>query len=550
MAGIGFELRKMIDHRKGFMAKVRAYACAGLISSGPWLMTILTLTLLSLAAPALGKRGDLSMFRALVTYAFAFSLILVGAVQMAITRRVADLLYSKKYDRVLPAFATALLVTSLIHGGVGVLFCAFAGFSVALSSVATALFSIIGMTWIALVWLSVAREYDAVLRAYIYGTLVSILGMFLVGIGNATVGVLGAYAMGQAFTLVLLLRCIVRGMEAGGARDWSILGSVTAFPTLVGMGLLYNAAIWVDKMIFWFRDGTGPHPWVRYHPLYDTCSFLAYLTVVPALAVNLIRLETSFYEHYRAYYGSILHGTPLKVIEEKRQRMFQNLQEGTIRLLRVQGAISILFILFAPFLIDFLELPPVAVRLFRLTCLGAFFHVMLLLTLLMQLYFDLRRQAMATSLVFFLLNGGLAWWSLSRGFQTFGVGYAIAGFLSLLFGYALLHRSLERLDYLTFTSQPIEIVPHDPKAVAVTDPKAAPAADTAAATPAPADPLLLPALTPSPSPILTSPLPIRSLPTRVWTRSWSCWLRHRCRRYPQVLHKMNRATRLPRRLRG
>ena len=42
MAGISFELRRMIDQRQGFLAKVRAYACAGLISSGPWLMTILT----------------------------------------------------------------------------------------------------------------------------------------------------------------------------------------------------------------------------------------------------------------------------------------------------------------------------------------------------------------------------------------------------------------------------------------------------------------------------------------------------------------------------
>jgi len=461
VAGIGFELRRMIDHRKGFMAKVRAYACAGLISSGPWLMTILTLTLLSLAAPALGERGDLSMFRALVTYAFAFSLILVGSVQMAITRRVADLLYAKKYDRVLPAFAAALLVTALAHAAVGSAFVALAGFPVALGCVGVALFSVIGMTWVSLIWLSVAREYDAVLRAYIYGTLVSILAMVVVGVQNATVGVLGAYTSGQAFTLMLLLRCIARGLEAGGVRDFSVLSSMRAFPSLVGMGLLYNAAIWVDKMVFWFRDGTGPHPWVRYHPLYDTCSFLAYLTVVPALAVNLIRLETSFYEHYRSYYGSILHGTPLKIIEEKRTRMFQNLQEGTIRLLRVQGAITVLFLLFAPFLVDLLELPPVAVRIFRLTCLGAFFHVMLLLTVLMQLYFDLRKEALFTSLAFFASNGALAWWSVSKGLATYGIGYAVASFFSLLLGYVLLHGRLERLDYLTFTSQPIDCPSRD-----------------------------------------------------------------------------------------
>ena len=133
---------------------------------------------------------------------------------------------------------------------------------------------------------------------------------------------------------MLLTRTIVRGMEADGRREFTVLRALRSFPRLVGVGLFYNLAIWVDKMIFWFRDGTGPHPFVQYHPLYDTCSFLAYLTVVPALAVNLVRLETAFYEKYRAYYGAILGGTPLSVIEDKRRRMLGNLEENVTRLLR------------------------------------------------------------------------------------------------------------------------------------------------------------------------------------------------------------------------
>ena len=455
MAGIGFELRSMIDQRQGFVAKVRAYACAGLISSGPWLMTILTLTLLNLAAPYLGGNSDFSMFRALVTYSFAFSLIIVGAGQMAFTRRVADLLYSHKYERVLPAFAATMLITGLVHAAIGTAFTYAAGFTPALACVAVSLFTIIGMTWLALIWLSVTRQYDDVLRAYIYGTLVAMAGMVLLSLDNAVVGILGAYTAGQAFTLMLLVRTILRGMESGGGRDFGIFGSLFQFPRLVLFGLFYNVAIWVDKMVFWFGDGVGPHPWVQYHPLYDTCSFLAYLTVVPALAVNLIRLETSFYEHYRAYYSAILGGTPLSVIEDKRQRMFENMRESTIRLIRVQGAITIAVIIFAPVIIKFLELPEIGTRVFRLTCLGAFFHVLLLTTVLMQLYFDLRKQAMATAAIFLLLNGGLAWWSVGRGIETYGIGYSIASFLSLLLGYTLLHRALERLDYLTFTNQPI-----------------------------------------------------------------------------------------------
>jgi len=456
MAGIGFELRRMIDERGGFLSKVRAYAAAGLISSGPWLMTILTLTLLNLLAPRFGVNAGIEMFRALVTYAFAFSLVLVGTGQMAVTRRVADLLYAHRYNRVLPAFTASMLVTGGLAFAIASIFCAVAGFEPALSLVAVSLFMIVSMTWLALTWLSVAREYDMVLRAYVYGTLVSVGGIVFCAITSDTVAVLAAYTAGQAFTLMVLTRTIVRGMEADGKRDFTVFRALLTFPRLVGVGLFYNLAIWVDKMIFWFRDGVGPHEMVQFHPLYDTCCFLAYLTVVPALAVNLVRLETSFYEKYREYYGAILAGTPLAYIEDKRTRMFETLQESTIRLLRVQGAITVLLIIFAPYFIDWLELPLAAIRIFRLACLGAFFHVMLLITILMQMYFDLRKQAMGTSLFFLLLNGGMAWWSVSTGPSTYGVGYAAASFVSLLLGYSLLHRSLEKLDYLTFTGQPID----------------------------------------------------------------------------------------------
>jgi hypothetical protein len=40
--------------------------------------------------------------------------------------------------------------------------------------------------------------------------------------------------------------------------------------------------------------------------------------------------------------------------------------------------------------------------------------------------------------------------------ETYGIGYCAASFLALLLGYSLLHRSLARLDYLTFTGQPID----------------------------------------------------------------------------------------------
>ena len=41
------------------------------------------------------------------------------------------------------------------------------------------------------------------------------------------------------------------------------------------------------------------------------------------------------------------------------------------------------------------------------------------------------------------------------GEYTYGVGYAIAALMSTVAGYVMLGKKLERLDFMTFTGQPL-----------------------------------------------------------------------------------------------
>src|SRR5262245_12559799 len=159
MAGIGFELRRMIDQREGLFARARAYVCAGLISAGPWLMTIFTLSIISLSGRAFGGDQGYETFRALVTFCYAFSLILVGLGQMAMTRRVADFLYTRQYPKVLSAFSASLITVASVSLVIGCIFTARAGFGLSISCLAVILFAVIGMTWVALIFLSIVREF-------------------------------------------------------------------------------------------------------------------------------------------------------------------------------------------------------------------------------------------------------------------------------------------------------------------------------------------------------------------------------------------------------
>ena len=449
MAGIGFDLRHTIETRPGVMTKVRAYASASLISSGPWIVTMVTLLVVSLTSESTLAEGQAKLFRSLVTYAFAFSLLTVGTVQMAFTRYVSDVLYSGKHEEILATYTTALRATGLFQAITALGFCYCAGFPPNLSFIFTSLYVVISATWLAVSWLTVIRQYDQILLAYLAGMGVSITAMSMWSFDVESS--LAAYVLGQGLTLGLLNRLIIRGTNQSRVRDSKILNSLRRYPDLVGVGLFYSGAIWIDKMMFWFRDGVAVHPWICYHPLYDTCCFLGYLTVVPAMAINLVHFETSFYEHHRAYYAAILSNMPLREIEWRRREMVACLRDGTVRLLRMQGWITAAAILFAQPVMEFFGMPEGAVRVFRVAALGAFFHVLLLVTVLVQLYFDLRREALFCSAVFFVANGALTWISMDLGIAFYGTGYTLAALGSLLLAFTMLVRSLGNLEFLTFS---------------------------------------------------------------------------------------------------
>ncbi len=452
MAGIGFQLRKMIESNTGLFSQLRIFASAGLISSGPWIVTMVGLLLVAMSGGELADNSHEEIFLGLVTYSFAFSLLTVGVLQMAFTRWLADELYSKRYERIVPCFISTLGFVAVLQTVVGWVYCSMSGFGPALSFAATALYVTVSLTWVAFIWLTIVKEFEKILIAYIMGMVLSWISIHAMGDGTGVPGALAAYGSGQALTLVLLIGLVIRGAERGTESSVAIFGSLNKYRKLVGVGFFYSGAIWVDKMVFWFLEGENHYGSIWFHPLYDNASFFAYMTIIPALALNLVFVETTFYDAYRSYYASILNGFPLPVIEERREKMTRVLREGAIRLIRVQGAVTAFCIILAPLLFEFLGLPELAVRVFRFCCLGALFHVLTLVSILILLYFDCRRQVLVTCIFFFIANLGLAMWSATEGMQTYGIGYAVACFLTLLLAFTQLSKCLVRLEYRTFAT--------------------------------------------------------------------------------------------------
>lgn len=452
MAGIGFELRSAVDPESGLLSRAKAWTAACLISSGPWIVTVAVLSYLQVASRWLGAEADHTRFHGLVTWCFAFSLLVVAVLQMPLSRRLADQLWSRQHDRVLPGLVAALALTGTFQVIVGAVFVSFLDLTQIAKLMVVALYLTCTWTWVALIWLGVTRNVSSALVAYGVGAFITVGLTLLPSMAGDLESLLFIFTAGQAMTLLCLLGAIVRGVHPSDERATTLVNGALGFPLLVATGLFYGLGMWVDKFAFWLADGViidGP---LRHHPLYDSSSFLAYATVIPALAIHLVRMETTFYEDYRSYYDTITGNGTLSMIEDAREAVMGTLRTSVFKLVRVQAWFSFAAIMAAPEILGALGMPPGAVPVFRILCIGAYFHVLFLLTILVLLYFDRQAAALRASVVFCAMNAVLPWIAAHGHPSAYGVGYAVACVVGLLVGFSSLQKDLGRLEYLTMTS--------------------------------------------------------------------------------------------------
>lgn len=98
MAGIGFELRRLTQ-RDDLMGAVQGYVHSALVSSGPWLFTVIAIAAINIFSQSWASPSELADFRIAIIYSFSFSLVLTGPVMLVATRYLADKIYGASVEQ-------------------------------------------------------------------------------------------------------------------------------------------------------------------------------------------------------------------------------------------------------------------------------------------------------------------------------------------------------------------------------------------------------------------------------------------------------------------
>ena len=305
--------------------------------------------------------------------------------------------------------------------------------------------------WLVIIFLSGMKAYNRILLVMLVGYSLMVLCAFFLRFLHMN-GLLLALLIGHGSLLFMFLFDILREYPAKQLVAFDFLQRRQVFISLLVTGFCYNLGIWIDKFIFWFNPQTsseviGP---LRASMLYDLPIFLAYLAIIPGMAVFLVRIETDFAEWYERVYSAIRGGQTLQHIGVLKEQMILAIRQGLLEICKVQGLTVVLLFLLAPAMLEWLGISAYYLQLFYVDLIGVSIQVVFMALLNVFFYLDKRAIVLELCVLFVVLNAALTLLSQYMGPTFYGYGFTLSLLVCVLLGLMRLSSSLEDLEYETF----------------------------------------------------------------------------------------------------
>ena len=253
---------------------------------------------------------------------------------------------------------------------------------------------VVSALWVALAVCGAVRDYLHISFAFATG--------LALGTGLAILATLcrlgpGAMVAGVACGfLVIFLWLSVRFLATfpEPCTDLRVAGAamaarLRASPALAVGALASTLGTWADKWIVWTGSfGERVSAGLVHAPLYDSPMFVASLTIIPALALFVTSLETSFFEGYHAYFRSIEQHATLRQIHGHVAAIEAETRRILAGIMTIQFALCVVVILTAPALVQTFQLQFRQIDVLRMGSVGALFHFLFIVCSTIIAFFD------------------------------------------------------------------------------------------------------------------------------------------------------------------
>ncbi len=460
MAGIGFKLQNLLKD-ESFVSRIKAYSYAAVISSGPWIYSLLSFLAVSFFVTS--EAGLNRLFQVSVIYVFAFSQIISGAFQLGATRIIADYIYESKFEMIPGVYLSVItLLTPPLAVTAAVLFSgAKMGFTYSLISVI--LFVLTGLIWIQLIILTACRDFKTITSQFAIGFIISAAVSIVFGSRFGLIFYLGGFTGGIIYIFFAMHKQILTEFRSkknisGPAID---INKIKKYLPLIGVGFFFNAGVWIDKIIFWYIGGNHITGLLYENSVYDRMNLILIAILIPVMAVFTVSVETNFYVKFRNFYKSIVEKENLDSINLNLSLMKLSILKGANSILKTALPLTFVIIVFSRQILAALKMPPEYQLNWCVFSCAALIHAFFMLALILLMYFDFSNYTLKAAGIFFAANLviNLAG-AVFIGPQFMGYGYLIAVLTGFSAAIYYLNDALNNLLYHTFSRErvPGEII--------------------------------------------------------------------------------------------
>jgi len=460
MAGIGFELKKLFAGNS-ILLKMRANLFSGMVVAGPMIMgAVLLLGVKFLAVRAGATLYEQDLLIVTITYALLFSLLLINVLSYVLSRFVADMVYAKKYEPILPSLYGSISILMVIGAPPWAYFLSRSSLPFQYNILIFTLFCLGIVVWTQISYITDIKQYKTIIYGFAGGITLGLLaGFLLTQSGYETIpSLLGSVCIGYGLIMTAYAFALHRHFPGGGGKPMEFLKWIRKFPTLPFVGFFTTSGLFVHLMLMWRSPLGAQVEGLFYHaPVHDIPALFGFFTILVTSINFVTSLEVNFYPKYRLYFDLLNEGGTLKDIEKAREEMLTVLKQELLYLALRQIFVTIAAVVFISQVLMLIGLgfTSTMIGLFRVLCIGYAFYAVANTMLLYLLYFSADKLALYPALVLFSANTAGTMISMNLPQNYYGFGFVFAAFSMFLAAWICLVHYTRHIEYYVFCLQPV-----------------------------------------------------------------------------------------------
>lgn len=431
MAGIGVKLNRIFS-KNTITTNLAGFGYSAIITIAPMFLVMAAVLLMQalLGVSRLGYAGR-ELYSCTVLYIFVFALLTAAPFNSVLSKYISDVIYNETYDDILPCYYVGLAMNVIFSCLLGIPFCIreFLVGGVRLSYVFAGYCGFISLVLVfySMLYLSVCKDYKKISLFFLAGmaatVLLSLILVYLFRM-EATFAMLVSLDAGFMVIASLELALVKSYFRKNSGRYREVLLYFKKYWPLVITNFVYTLGLFVHNFVFWATD---MHMVIARSfvcmTAYDMATCIAMFTNITSSVIFITRVEMHFHERYRDYSEAVIGGRGSN-IEKAKKRMFRQLSEELMNLVRIQFIISVVLFFLCIVLLPRFGFGGMVMQIYPCLAAGYFILFVMYAAIIFLYYYNDMIGAVATSFSFCLVTLAGSIFATRLPAMWYGIGLA------------------------------------------------------------------------------------------------------------------------------